>query len=115
MRADREREWGRAKREKGAKRGRKKRKEGWTWKVGRKGKKNGREEAIRSKEPIVWQGPLVKLENKLQRTGQDGGPSGMEKLEYDFTLFLRLIATSIRFNQEEFNSRKEKWITYLLE
>lgn len=37
------------------------------------------------------------------------GQGGMEKLEYDFTLFLRLIATSIRFNQEEeFNSREEK-------
>lgn len=60
----------------------------------------------------MWQGPLVKLENKLQRTGQDGGPSGMEKLEYDFTLFLRLIATSIRFNQKEFNSKNGLFICW---
>lgn len=76
--------------------------EGGMWKVGKKEKKKGkkweRKEKSRSKEPIVWQGLLVKLENKLQRTGQDeiGWKNSNTILLY--SLVLRDIDT-FRFNQ----------------
>lgn len=44
----------------------------------------------------VWQGLLVKLENKLQRAGQD------EKLQYDFILSFAMryrYVNFFRFNQ----------------
>lgn len=42
----------------------------------REKRKREKREDGRSKDPIVWQGLLVKLENKLQRTGQEEARAG---------------------------------------